>query len=1250
MGVGVMRIRFSSLGALALLAFGLVSCGGNATPVGVTVSPTGTTQSPVPVIANGTQAFGAAVSGTSVGGVTWQVCLPGATTLTLPTMCSPAGPNQTALTGFGTIISTGTATALYTAPPKPPVPNNFVVVATSVANTSVFSSSNVSIVSGVSVIVNPTTPVSMGTQETFQFTDNVTGTSNQAVTWSVASGNSGDIPGGNAQIGTITTTGLFTAPRAAESATIKATSAADPSVFGSQTVDVVSLTSSAPTVTSIDPTTAAAGSVQQDVYITGTNFLTTTVASVATAVLADGTLVNQTAVPSTLISSTLMRATIPGTLMQGAGGAVPTNLFIQVASQNNLDISVSEPLSLLSVRPAIVASTPASVGQAANNTTTVGVNVIGGFFTPQVKAFFGGLGFPAGITPTDSRQMSVTVPGAGAIAGADLTTPGLYPIVLQNANIVPPAAGMSAVNLAVQPSSSSIPTGAPPGIAVGNGPSAIAIDAAAGEAVVVNTTDNSVSVVDLASDAVTTIPNVGKSGNQPTGVAVDDLLPHHLALVVNNTDNTLAVIDLTAGPAIIGTVSLNGFTPQGSSPFAIGINPLTHRALVANTVTNLGTVIDLVNANPIANPPSNTAPCPIATVGNGNLTNNYATGPKPAVAVDERLNFAIATPGGLGNINFVDLGRPPSPGDGGRPPAAFGAFSLSGTVQGVGVNSETHQLLLADPTGPTPLPGNPVEPGLSTFSFLDNSVGGIPLETTQVGFVAAAVNSLTNVGIAVNANGNFATVVDLSGGQVLQTINLAAGSSPQAVAVDQVTGQAVVANAGNGTISVLNIGAPRGLEIVETSPAIVFAPTPDAVTLQIVGIGFSANSQVLLDNIQLAGANVNVVSAREIVATVPANMLTTARRFIVSVQDSVSGLLSNVTDLTVIQQVLVGSTPFGVAVDTDRDLAVVTNSGEGTVSIVDLTGATTGTPGTLTGANVPVGTTPEGVAVIPRLGLAIVANNGSNNITAVDVTRMTPQVTADACPSGSCTGPIGVAVDSDNPRALVTNNNASFNPPQGNVELFTITGPNTTVVPNTPTVIAGPTITETNQDPLAVAVDPTLDVAAAATEIVQTATSQTSGSLDVFVPGELTLLGSIQGLEVPTAVLFDSLNQVFVVGNSLENDLLFVAPTMNAGTPINTSVGVAMNPTSLDYNFQTSTLVTVNSASNTISILDYLCPPAPIGPITCPAPQARSILGLITSQNRSTLVQFTVAIDPKLNLAVLVDQANSRVLLFPLPN
>jgi hypothetical protein len=75
----------------------------------------------------------------------------------------------------------------------------------------------------------------------------------------------------------------------------------------------------------------------------------------------------------------------------------------------------------------------------------------------------------------------------------------------------------------------------------------------------------------------------------------------------------------------------------------------------------------------------------------------------------------------------------------------------------------------------------------------------------------------------------------------------------------------------------------------------------------------------------------------------------------------------------------------------------------------------------------------------------------------------------------------------------------------------------------------------------------------------------------------------------------------------------------------------------------------VNSASNSISVLDYVCPPTGVNP-ACGAPQVRAVLGLSGSQSFSTLLQFAVAIDPKLNLAVVVDKANNRVLLIPLPH
>ena len=82
---------------------------------------------------------------------------------------------------------------------------------------------------------------------------------------------------------------------------------------------------------------------------------------------------------------------------------------------------------------------------------------------------------------------------------------------------------------------------------------------------------------------------------------------------------------------------------------------------------------------------------------------------------------------------------------------------------------------------------------------------------------------------------------------------------------------------------------------------------------------------------------------------------------------------------------VVGNLPSSVAVDPDRDVAVVTNNGDGTVSLVDLT---TGT--TLPQSPLSVGQGPIGVAVFPRLGLAAVANNLSSDVSVVDENGINP--------------------------------------------------------------------------------------------------------------------------------------------------------------------------------------------------------------------------------------------------------------------
>ncbi len=712
--------------------------------------------------------------------------------------------------------------------------------------------------------------------------------------------------------------------------------------------------------------------MQQDVYITGTNFFNTSTVGV-------GPFPNLTQVPTTFISTSLLRATIPSNLLTATG------LFpIHVQRQNgDLDASTSIfNLSIVPVRPAIVGSSPDSVQQPNAN---VGVNLTGGYYvngktTVQVN------GQAVGAAIANSRQLSVTIP-----AGT-LSAPGLYPIIVQNSDAQ--AAGqpsLSAVNLAVTPSPN-LAIGAPTAtIGVGSGPSAVAVDYADRIAVVTNTGSNSVTLKNLFNKIAGPTIAVGKS---PTSVAVDDLLSEPVALVINSADQTVSAIDLKTS---IVAAPVSGFDRAGLAsspvPYAIGENPLTHRAVVVYQSTNQATVL---NVSLVAGTPTVTL---VQQVG-GALT-SFGTGASPAVSVDPRLNWAVITPGGEGPVNIIDLGRATSAGDpAGRPPQVVGGISLSTSIQGIGINPETHTALLTDPESGV----------LTTLSLLDFTVGVISFPTTQFNYVAAAASQLANVGIAVNSATQTASIVDLEAQTVLQTI-AGLGSSPQAVAVDPGSNEAVVVNRGGNSVSIVSLSqtvpAINPLQIVESMPALTFTSV-SPLTFPITGSGFTAASQVLFDGVALPSANVAFVNAQHVVATIPGSMLGSARRYIVQVQNPGigPGTVSNVTDLTVIQAVVVGTAPVGVAVDTGEDLAVVTNSADGTVSLVALTPDTptgpnstpVGAVGTI-GQPISVGTEPEGVAVLPRASVALVANNGSNNISLIDLTHTNNPQTVLDCPS-----------------------------------------------------------------------------------------------------------------------------------------------------------------------------------------------------------------------------------------------------------
>lgn len=160
--------------------------------VNVSVSVTPTAAS---VTASRSVSLTASVSGTASTGVVWSL-----------------SPN------VGSISSTGN-TAVYLAPSSITASQNVEVVVTSVADPSKFAKAIMTLVPAVVITLSPGAATVPATS-TQQFTVSVTGTTNQAVTYSL-----------NPAVGTISAAGLYTAPStvaATTSVVLTAQSVADP--------------------------------------------------------------------------------------------------------------------------------------------------------------------------------------------------------------------------------------------------------------------------------------------------------------------------------------------------------------------------------------------------------------------------------------------------------------------------------------------------------------------------------------------------------------------------------------------------------------------------------------------------------------------------------------------------------------------------------------------------------------------------------------------------------------------------------------------------------------------------------------------------------------------------------------------------------------------------------------------------------------------------------------------------------------
>jgi DNA-binding beta-propeller fold protein YncE len=275
---------------------------------------------------------------------------------------------------------------------------------------------------------------------------------------------------------------------------------------------------------------------------------------------------------------------------------------------------------------------------------------------------------------------------------------------------------------------------------------------------------------------------------------------------------------------------------------------------------------------------------------------------------------------------------------------------------------------------------------------------------------------------------------------------------------------------------------------------------------------------------------------------------------------------------------------------------------------------------------VTVGSNPIGVAVLPRLHYAVVANNGGAGTASIvdELQQSVKQTVA----TGS--GPVGAAADEATGEVAIANSVA-----------------NTVTVVNV--ITGGASTISTGQRPIAVAFNNINH---------QVAIAASSGNLLGVSSGTTGTANQTFAVAAPTSVVYDPVPTdcgsnssgtttntagCFIVNSSTGNDAFIIDPV----TSVESAFRVGINPTALAYNYFTSTLVSTNTGSHTVTVSDLL------------GQKIRAVLPLPTTSTNSNLalslafagaLQYAVAIHPLTNVAVIADTANGRVLFLPLPH
>jgi DNA-binding beta-propeller fold protein YncE len=1187
----------------------------------------------------------------------------------------------------------GTATA---------TPN--VTITAQVEGTNAVASATVSLDSGIRVSLSEPT-CTIGTNETFSFAPFVSvsgtssGTSNQTVTWSLSG------------VGSIDpTTGLYTAPSTTGTATITATSVVDPSETATATVTVAAAAD--PGLTSVSPPTGALGAASQNVYLSGSKFICTT------AVLVNGTPLPAGSVSS--LSSSSVLVVLPDAVLSTlpASGSTSVTLTFTVERESGPPQPCSPSpcqLVLSPVRPALVASSPDSIPLPS---APFSVTLDGGYFgttntaagvlgNPVVQVQVNGTTIAPQFVNLDRElQLNVSPTALGTTP-----SPGLYPITVTNTVSCPPSGtpacgtgspngSIAAANLAVQPNATPALINSTP---VGTTPSSVAINTATGMAVVANQGSNDISILSLgtvASPSVSVstaslctgslgaVAGPGCVASGPISVAVDNI--RNLALVANSTSSTLAVVNLSGTPTVTALLTFPSGDPTVGNPFsltpvAVAINPVSGRALVAFTASqigatgsNAGAILDLTQTPP-------------ALINVVNL-NNAAT---PHIAVSPKLNWALATPGGGGSLSIVDLGRQTtnqlsgiscSPGSTPTSPSVVSVDTATtvGLLAGqpvlvTGVNPSTFDGIFSVtavsntsfqyfakvpcPSSPTSGTGGIVSYALPVASLatsinvrglsindetqkalLADPTGGVPAFVFDIldqssalvnglssafNNVATAMNPLTNIGVIVNNVANEGFVVNPVTPTELSAFNT--GTFPVDVAIDPVTNTALIVNQHDNTVSLFRLGGA-----LRSAPQIIQSSFTSAVS------GQTSSGATITSSLSTAA------QAQDQTVTLIGNFPGTSMLRLDGNCSAFTGSPTITNGGRQLTAALSGSFlatngPRLYALDVvDSCTTPTTFSNAARLQVIQAVSLVTGD------CSNPA---PQGVAIDATHNVAVVTEPGCNDVSMVSLSSNTgfslgtgfgaaPELAVGANPQGVAVYPqAGLAVVAD------TNSNAASivdmvnddvptavptDPLPAGVAVDLGTGNAVLTANGASLVDVFPVSTSTTAPTLTtigVQQGPT-GVAVDPRGEVAVVANSTSNTASVVGLATNTAIFTSNSITFPQGVAFDPMTDTFLVTSEAGNQVI----ALNPNTVASAAIRVGIGPSSIAYNFETGTLVTANNLSGTVSVVDFI---------------DQTVRGVFSLRSST---QFAVDIHPQTNLAVVADAVDNQLLLVPLPH